>query len=485
VTQAAWDAPSQRWEIDTTGGSFTARFLVLATGLLSEPSLPSIPGLGRFAGALFHSAAWDHEQDLRGARVAVIGTGASAIQFVPRIQPHVERLHVFQRTPPWILPHSDRRTTRVERALWRALPRSQHLWRAGVWAGRESLVVGLALQPRLMAAAELSARRHLRRQVADPRLREQLTPRYRLGCKRILISNDYYPALCQANVELITDGLSEARTSSILSVDGAEREIDAIILGTGFAATVPPVADYVRGRDGALLADAWRDGMCAYLGTMVAGFPNAFMLVGPNTGVGHSSMIYMIESQTHYVLSALRALQRRGAAVLDVRPEVQRAYNEDLQRRLDGTVWNSGGCRSWYLDASGRNTTLWPSFTFAFRDAGSARSARGSARRPHRRSSEADGADRARGRPRAQSQPVRTTSHRSRTRLRSARVRRESATARPRARARAVSPRRRSAVCTWRGRDGAARARRCTRWGRQRRAPRSRARTRSTPRSRA
>jgi cation diffusion facilitator CzcD-associated flavoprotein CzcO len=368
VTAGAWDEDGQRWTLETTGGPITAQVLVLAAGALSEPSIPPIPGLETFKGKVFHSARWDHEHELRGERVAAIGTGASAIQFVPRIQPQVDELHVYQRTAPWIMPHPDRPTTALERLIWRTFPRSQHLWRAAVWTARESMVVGLTMEPRLMVGMELVAKAHLRKQVLDPHLRRDLTPHYRLGCKRILVSSDYYPALCEPNVQLITGGVCEILPHSIVAADGTERAADTIIFGTGFQVTDPPAAAYVRGREGKLLADLWRGNMSAYLGTTIAGFPNAFMVTGPNTGLGHSSMIYMIESQVAYLMAALRAMDRRGAAVIDVRPEVQRGYNDELQRKLARTVWNSGGCRSWYLDASGRNTTLWPSFTFRFRE---------------------------------------------------------------------------------------------------------------------
>ncbi|MGA2926486.1 MAG: NAD(P)/FAD-dependent oxidoreductase [Solirubrobacteraceae bacterium] len=368
VVAAAWDQDSQRWALETPHGTLRAQVLVLATGLLSEPAIPSPVGLERFGATTFHSAAWDHKHELAGKRVAVIGTGASAIQFVPKIQPRVAQLQIYQRTPPWIMPHPDRPTTRVERAVWNAMPRSQHASRVAIWAARESLVLGLAIQPRLMGALEAAARAHLRAQISDPDLRRRLTPRYRLGCKRMLISDDYYPALRESNVELIEAGVQEIRPRSLLAGDGSEREVDTIIFATGFRVTTPPFAAFVRGRDGMLLADAWNRGMSAYLGTTIAGFPNAFMLVGPNTGLGHSSMIYMIESQIAYVMDALRTIDRAGAAAVDVRREVQAAYNDELQQRLARTVWNAGGCRSWYLDASGRNTTLWPSFTFAFRE---------------------------------------------------------------------------------------------------------------------
>jgi cation diffusion facilitator CzcD-associated flavoprotein CzcO len=368
VAGATWEEAADRWTLDTPHGEITAQIIVLGVGGLSEPSIPPAPGLDKFKGTIFHSATWNHDHDLRGERVATIGTGASAIQFVPRIQPEVAELHVYQRTPPWVMPHPDRPVSRFERALWRVMPRSQHLWRAAVYAAREMLVLGLTVEPRLMAGMELIARSHLRKQVTDPELRRKLTPHYRLGCKRILVSNDYLPALSQPNVQLVSAGIEEVRAHSIVGSDGVEREVDTIIFATGFHVTDPPSASYVRGRGGVLLGDAWKDGMAAYRGTTIAGFPNAFMITGPNTGLGHTSIVYMIESQIAYIMDAVRKLERRGAAAFDVRPEVQAAYNDELQRRLTRTVWNSGGCKSWYLDGNGRNSTLWPSFTFRFRE---------------------------------------------------------------------------------------------------------------------
>src|SRR5437588_760416 len=367
VTAGEWDDEAKRWMLETSSGRLDAQFVVLGVGALSEPSFAALPGLDRFEGTVFHSAGWNHEHDLTGERVAVIGTGASAIQFIPQIQPRVDALQVYQRTPPWIMPHADRPISRFERSLWRRFPRSQWLWRAGVYAAREALVLGLAIEPRLLAGVELIAKSHLRSQVPDPKLRSKLTPDYRLGCKRILISDDYYPALCQPNVELVTGAVREVRPRSIVGGDGVEREVDTIIYATGFHVTSPPSADYVRGRAGKVLSDAWRDGMSAYLGTTISGFPNAFMLSGPNTGLGHTSIVYMIESQVAYLIDALRTVDSTGADALDVRPDVQAAYNDELQRKLQGTVWNTGGCKSWYLDQSGRNTTIWPSFTFAYR----------------------------------------------------------------------------------------------------------------------
>ncbi|MGH3932977.1 MAG: flavin-containing monooxygenase, partial [Pseudonocardiaceae bacterium] len=307
--------------------------------------------------------------DLRDRRVAVVGTGASTIQFVPRIQPAVASLTLLQRTPPWILPHSDRKNSGIERALYRAAPSLQRLVRAGIYWSRELLVPGFTTTPRLLKGAELIARAQLRRQVPDPVLRARLTPDYKIGCKRILLSSDYLPALTKPNVDVVASRLAEAGPDWIRAADGTRREVDAIIFGTGFHVTDMPIASRIRGREGATLAQVWSHGAQAHRGTTVAGFPNLFILVGPNTGLGHSSIIYMIESQLAYTMDALRYLRRSGAAAVEVRPRAQAAYNDDLQSRMGRTVWSAGGCASWYLDAQGRNTALWPSFSWRFRQA--------------------------------------------------------------------------------------------------------------------
>jgi cation diffusion facilitator CzcD-associated flavoprotein CzcO len=367
VRDAAWDDDAQRWRIETSQGTLIAQALVLGTGPLSEPAIPDLPGLDRFEGTTFHSATWDHDHDLDGERVAVVGTGASAIQFVPKIQPRVGRLHVFQRTAPWIMPRPDRPLKAWERRLYRALPAAQLLMRAGIYWARESFVLGFR-HPRVMRHGERLARRHLARQVRDPELRRKLTPTYRMGCKRVLISNDYLPAMTRENVELVNDAIAEVRPRSIVTADGVEREVDTIVFGTGFHVTDMPAAERVRGRDGLTLAEHWQGSPQAHMGAMVAGYPNLFFLVGPNTGLGHNSIVFMIESQCNYVLSALQLMDERGAAELDVLPEAQAAYNARVQEQMRGTVWTSGGCASWYLDAQGRNTTLWPSFTWPFRE---------------------------------------------------------------------------------------------------------------------
>jgi cation diffusion facilitator CzcD-associated flavoprotein CzcO len=283
--EARWDEDRDLYRIETSRGVYHARFLVAGMGPLSAPSIPSLPGLEAFEGTAFHSARWDHQHDLTGERVAVVGTGASAIQFVPQIQPKVAELRLFQRTPPWIEPRIDRDITRLERWLFRRFPFTQRLARAGIYWSRESLAVGMTRRRGLLKGLELIGRIQLRRQVKDPELRRRLTPNYTIGCKRILISNDYYPALSQPNVEVVTSGISEVGPSWIVTEDGVEHEVDTIIFGTGFHVTDVPAARHLYGREGRLLADAWAGGLEAYLGTSVAGFPNLFFLIGPNTGL--------------------------------------------------------------------------------------------------------------------------------------------------------------------------------------------------------
>jgi cation diffusion facilitator CzcD-associated flavoprotein CzcO len=366
VESATWLQDDRRWELETTRGTYRVRVLIAGMGPLTEPKIPALPGLEDFEGETFHSARWNHDFDAKGKRVASIGTGASAIQYVPAIQREVSQLHVFQRTAPWVLPHSNRPITGVERRLYRAVPALQRLARGGVYAGREALVLGFVFSPRLMRVVERLARRHMRSQIDDPQLLEQVTPDYTIGCKRILPSNRWYRALSEPNVELVTSGIREVRANSVVDGDGVEREVDAIVFGTGFHVTDIPAAHRVRGRGGKLLDDIWHGSPRAYFGSTVAGFPNLFFLLGPNTGLGHSSMVYMIESQIGHVMAALRWMGERGAETIEVRAEAQERHNAEIDRRMKGTVWTTG-CSSWYLDHTGRNATLWPDWTWRFR----------------------------------------------------------------------------------------------------------------------
>ncbi|MFL5537555.1 MAG: flavin-containing monooxygenase, partial [Longimicrobiaceae bacterium] len=325
VLGAAWDAEASLWRIDTSRGPFTAQVLVMASGALSDPLIPDLPGLDDFHGRAFHSARWDHSFDLAGKRVAVVGTGASAIQLVPAIQPLVEKLYLFQRTPPWIIPRQQHVLGPRRHRLYRRFPALQRAVRGAIYLSREAFVVGFR-RPGVMRLAEAVARRHLEKSIADPVLRAKLTPNWRIGCKRILLSNDYLPALAQPNVEVVTEGIAEVRARSVVSADGVEREVDAIVFGTGFVPTDPPLAPYIRGRGGRSLAEAWAGSPKAHVGTTVAGFPNFFMLMGPNTGTGHTSVVYIIEAQIEHLLAALRHLDATGAAALEPREEAQEAF---------------------------------------------------------------------------------------------------------------------------------------------------------------
>ena len=364
VLQATWDDDAQRWQLETSAGRLTAKVLVSGTGPLVEPRIPDFPGLERFTGPKVHSARWDHSLDLRGKRVASIGTGASAIQYVPKVAPVAEQLYVFQRTPPWIMPHSARPVKPIERRVYRRFPAAQRAARGGIYAARELMVLGFVKQPRAMKLLERIAGRHRERALKDPELIAKTTPHHLIGCKRILPSNDWYPTLARDNVELVTDGVAEVRERSIVTTGGRELEVDALLFGTGFHIIDMPIGRIVHGRDGRSLADVWAGSPHAHLGSTVPGFPNLFILLGPNTGLGHSSMVYMIESQIAYVMDALKAMG--DADVVEVRPEVEAAYHAEMQRRMQGTVWNTG-CTSWYLDAKGDNPMLWPDWTWRFR----------------------------------------------------------------------------------------------------------------------
>jgi cation diffusion facilitator CzcD-associated flavoprotein CzcO len=370
VKRMTWNGERLCWDIETAGGALSADVVVSATGPLSDPKIPGIPGLETFPGRVFHSARWDHDYDLRGKRVAMVGTGASAIQIVPAIQPDVARLTLFQRTPPWVMPRVDRAISGVERALHRALPFTAQARRGLLWGIRELQVQAFTKRPNELGFIEQLAKRNMARSIKDPALRAKLTPGYRIGCKRILLSSEYYPALARPNVDVVASGLSEIRGSTVVAADGSEAEVDAIIFGTGFHVTDMPIAERVVGAEGHTLAEAWKGGMEALRGASAPGFPNWLTIIGPNTGLGNSSMILMIESQLNYMADFVRQLGVLGGrAALDARPGAVQAWNARVQERLKRTVWNTGGCTSWYLDASGRNTTIWPGTTTEFRRA--------------------------------------------------------------------------------------------------------------------
>ena len=373
---AAWDDAAQVWRSRITGpdGERTveSRTLVVGAGSLSEPRLPEIAGIETFGGDLFHSARWDHDVDLAGKRVAVIGTGASAIQIVPELQQLLEstggHLDVYQRTAPWVIPRNDRRYGSLERRALRRLPLLRKAYRTGVYWAHEGYVPAFTVEPRLAAPAKQAALANIRKGIKDPALRERVTPYFEIGCKRILRSNTWYPALAADTTELVTDPIAAVTPRGIVTADGTERPVDAIVVATGFHTTDLPFAEHVTGTAGRTLADVWREsGMAAYKGTTVPGFPNLFVLVGPNTGQGHTSMVFIIEAQVAYLRGALRAMREHGWGAVEPRVPPFRRWNSNLQRRMRRTVWTTGGCESWYLDEHGRNTTLWPKSTVTFR----------------------------------------------------------------------------------------------------------------------
>ncbi len=367
VESVEWDDDARLWTVRTAGGDrYRARAVVSGAGALHLPSYPDIPGMDAFAGTSFHSSRWDDAADLTGKRLAVIGTGASAIQLVPAVAGKTAQVTVFQRTPPWISPRADVAIPAGMRAALRSVPGAARGLRYAIYWLLEMQALGFAVDARLMAPAASLARRHLERQVPDPELRARLTPDYTIGCKRILLSSDYYPALQRPNVALVTDAISEIVSSGVVTADGRLHAADVLVYATGFRVVDAASELNVTGRGGRKLTDAWAGGVEAYRGVTVPGFPNFFLLLGPNTGLGHTSVVFMIESQVQHVLSCLRILSRERAGTIEARTAPTRKYNDTLQRRLRRAVWNTGGCRSWYLDDAGVNRALWPGFSFEY-----------------------------------------------------------------------------------------------------------------------
>jgi cation diffusion facilitator CzcD-associated flavoprotein CzcO len=360
--EAIWDGSQGVW--NATAGDeirIRARVLVSGMGALHVPHYPELKGLDRFKGPAFHSSAWDHSVDLEGKNVAVIGTGASAIQFVPQIAPRVGKLHLFQRTPPWIIPRLDFAFSEKWKSRLRSIPITRWALRQFIFWRQEFRVLGFLGNESIRKKAEAIALRHLAWEIKDPGVRAALTPNYQLGCKRVLVSDDFYPTLNRSNVELVTEGISEVCPHSIVTRDGAERPIDVLIYGTGFRTTEPLIGCRIVGKGGVEIHDAWGKRMSAYLGVTVAGFPNFFMLLGPNTGLGHNSVVLMIEAQVRHAMNCLKLMKRENRRVLEVRPEIQQSFVEEIYRRMSRTVWQSGGCHSWYQDQNTREiTTLWP-----------------------------------------------------------------------------------------------------------------------------
>ena len=366
VASAAFDDDRAVWRVRTTGGeTLEGEVLVSGVGQLNRPSVPELPGLERFRGASFHSARWEHGHDLAGKNVAVIGNAASAIQFIPQIAPVVKRLHVFQRSANWMIAKNDRTYSERAKQLFGRFPALARLYRWWIYLMYEHRFPVFRQNRLLSRAMAKVAEKGMRDAVADPELQRALVPDYPIGGKRILISDDYYQTLGRPNVEVITSPIARVTEDAIVTRDGRTLPADVIIVATGFESTSFLVPMKIEGLGGRALKDAWRDGAEAYLGMNVAGFPNFFMLYGPNTNLGHNSIIFMLECQVGYVLDCIRTLAGRDLAYIDVRPDVMRSYNERLQALLERTVWARTG-KSWYKQADGRITNNWSSSTIAY-----------------------------------------------------------------------------------------------------------------------
>jgi cation diffusion facilitator CzcD-associated flavoprotein CzcO len=366
VGEATLDEATGRWTVHTTRGeTFDAQVVVSGMGGLSRPQIPAIPGLDQFDGPAFHSAEWRHDAPLAGKRVGVIGTGASAIQFVPRIASEVGTLHLFQRTPPWILPKPDRAIRAWERACFRWLPGYMRGFRNFLYWRQEIFGIGYTLNPKYLAFAERWALDYLARTVPDASLREKLTPNYRIGCKRVLITNDYFPALCRPNVDVVTQGVAEVRPRSVVTSDGMERPMDVLIFGTGFRTLDFTSPVRFVGRGGVALDEVWRKKAQAYFGVATPGFPNLFFITGPNSRVANNSIVFMIEAQVRYVIECLTLMRRRGMTRIEVQPDALERFNHQLGERAKRTVFATG-CKSWYLDERGESPVLWPGFSSEF-----------------------------------------------------------------------------------------------------------------------
>jgi cation diffusion facilitator CzcD-associated flavoprotein CzcO len=366
--EAIWDEAEGVWHASAGDGiRIRARVLVSGIGALHIPQYPRLKGIDSFSGPKFHSSSWNHNAELEGKNVAVVGTGASAIQFVPQIAPRAGKLYLFQRTPPWIVPRMDFSIQEKWKQRFRRYPLIMRAFRQLIFWRQEFRVLGFLGNRFVRGKATEIATHHLEKQISDPKMRALLKPNYELGCKRVLVSDDYYPALTRPNVNLVTSGIAGVRDHSIVTEDGVERSVDILIFGTGFRATEPLIGIRIVGRGGVEIHDAWRERMSAYLGVTVSGFPNLFLLLGPNTGLGHNSVVLMIEAQVRYVMSCLQLMKRRKRQVLEVRPETQKQFVADIHRRLESTVWQSGGCHSWYQDQrTGENTALWPGSVVAY-----------------------------------------------------------------------------------------------------------------------
>lgn len=369
VLDMRWDEAVETWSVNTTRGRYRCRVLVMAAGRLSEPRIPQVSGLDSFPGDIFHSCRWNEGADLRGARIGVVGTGASAVQLVPRLARVASKLVIFQRTAPYVVPRNDYEYSTTELSLFEKDPTALERLRSRLFWSAETAFAARTGIPGYIDGLRERALGHLTEQVPDARLRAELTPDYEIGCKRVLLSDEYYPTLAAGAATLEPSALTCVDGERAVAASGAEYDLDVLIFATGFHSTEPPFAHRVFGREGISLAERWRDGMVAYASTTVHAFPNMFVIDGPNASLGHNSAVYMIEAQIDYILAALDHRAASGTRVLEVSREAEDAYIRELDSRSESTVWMNGGCESWYVDArSGRLTLLWPDFAYAFRE---------------------------------------------------------------------------------------------------------------------
>lgn len=367
VERIEWDDVEKRWSVHTSKGIFYAQFVINASGPLSQPVIPPFPGQDRFQGKTFHTNNWDHSYDYHGKRVAIVGSGASAAQVIPTIAPEVERLHVFQRTPHWVLPRADRRFGPFQRWLLGVKP-AYKLLRWLLYWQFETRVIAFKYSKPAIHLVQRQALRFLKQQVPDPQLRARLTPDFTIGCKRVLLSSTYYPALTRPNVTLHSreQGIAEIDETGITTTDGQHIEVDLIVWSTGYDATDGVVSYPVTGRQGVQLKEVWSEYPRAYLGTSLPDFPNLFIVTGPNTGIGHTSALFIIEAQMNYILDCLHTLQSKGLRSIEVRPDAERTYTAMIHREMERTVWKSGGCHSWYQSKSGHVIAIFPGFSFSY-----------------------------------------------------------------------------------------------------------------------
>jgi cation diffusion facilitator CzcD-associated flavoprotein CzcO len=368
VVAIEWDEAGKRWTVQTASkGTFCAQFVINASGPLSQPVIPHFPGQERFQGRTFHTNHWDHAYDYRQKRVAIVGSGASAAQIIPAIAPDVAQLHVFQRTPHWVLPRADRAFGRFQRWLLGLAP-AYKLLRWLIYWQFETRVIAFKYSKPAVRLVQQHALRFLKRQVKDPQLRRQLTPDYSIGCKRVIVSSTLYPALGRSNVTLHSreQGIASLDETGINTLDGQHIDVDLIVWSTGYDATDGVISYPVTGKNATRLKDVWALYPRAYLGTALPDFPNLFIIGGPNTGIGHTSALFIIESQMNYILDCIRTLKSRGLQSIEVRHEAERTYTEMIHREMERTVWKSGGCHSWYQSKSGHVIAIFPGFSFSF-----------------------------------------------------------------------------------------------------------------------